>query len=90
MREDFEQFKAELGELLKGYGVSFDGNTLTLSCICDGTYIFLFQMVNILTQLGFEDIETGEEDVESPHSDKPWLSSRFWASGKLRPSTSVD
>ena len=59
-------------------------NRLTLQCLCDGTYLFLYEMVHVLAALGCADIHTrGESVTHGVPEDKPWCNYLFKASGVL-------
>ncbi len=57
---------------------------LHLYCTCDGTLLFMNEMIEFLTQIGATDIEHYTEYLDkSPDSERPWLTCRFCASGIL-------
>lgn len=52
-----------------------------LSNVCDGTWIFMDELVTILHALGCTDIQTETEIIQD--ACPPWKSCRFKASGKV-------
>ena len=81
----FRQYNAEI--LKDG-----DRYYLKMHCLCDGTMIFLEQMIEILRNIEAEEFEhTGCTDIETETSDrpdlapedKPWMSCLFEAWGTL-------
>lgn len=54
---------------------------LHLSCVCDGTWIFMAELVTILNALGCTDIQTETEYIQD--ACPSWKSCRFKASGKV-------
>lgn len=62
-----------------------DKNRLHFQFACDGTYIFLDEMVQVLQGLGCTDITVEDETIpkdETPEG-KPWCNCLFSASGIL-------
>ena len=61
-----------------------ENNRLHIFCLCDGTYIFLLQLVKVLAEMGCSDIHTnGDIVTEGIPEDKPWCNYLFEASGIL-------
>lgn len=61
-----------------------DDNRLHLSVLCDGTGLFLYEMIIILMGLKCSDIEHGGYTVTSGiPEDKPWCNYKFTANGIL-------
>lgn len=59
-------------------------NRMHLQCLCDGTFLFLYEMVNVLQILKCTDIKTGSKVVtEGVPQDEPWCNCLFTASGIL-------
>lgn len=54
---------------------------LHLSCVCDGTLIFMYELITILNALGCTDIQTETEIIQD--ACPPWKCCRFKASGKV-------
>ena len=54
---------------------------LHLSSVCDGTWIFMDELITILNALGCTDIQTETEHIQD--ACPPWKSCRFKASGKV-------
>lgn len=72
-------------EFLDRHGAYLDENRrLHLYCTCDGTLLFMNEMIEFLTQIGARDIEYHTEYLDkSPHPERLWLTCRFCASGRL-------
>ena len=72
-------------EFLDRHGAYLDENRrLCLSCVCDGTLLFMNKMIEFLTQIGATDITYHSEYLgKSPDPERPWLTCRFCASGRL-------
>ena len=67
-----------------------ENNRLHIFCLCDGTYIFLLQLIKVLFEMGCSDIHTnGDIVTEGIPEDKPWCNYLFEASGIL-PEEAVD
>ena len=67
-----------------------ESRRLHIFCLCDGTYIFLLQLVKVLFEMGCSDIHTnGDIVTEGIPEDKPWCNYLFEASGIL-PEEAVD
>lgn len=80
-----EQYKILEKWLWRYNGKVDETGRLHLNCLCDGTAVFLGNMVYILKQLRCSDIETKCRTVgkdETPPG-KPWCNCLFEASGVL-------
>lgn len=74
-----------LEDTIRAYSGRMEDNRLYLHCVCDGTYIFLSNMVCALNDLGCTDIKTNErilDERETPEG-KPWCNCLFEANGVL-------
>lgn len=74
-------------EFLDHHGAYIDKDQrLHLYCTCDGTLLFMAEMIEFLTQIGARDIEYHTEYLDkSPDPERPYLRCRFSASGILPP-----
>lgn len=78
-----EKLTFDVPEGFPGY-ISEDGR-LHIQCVCDGTYAFLYDMVQWLEFIGCTEIETDTKilkEKEAP-AGKPWCNCLFEASGVL-------
>ena len=58
-----------------------EGGRLYLSCVCDGTLVFMEELKMRLRVFGCTDIQGYEETVKD--ADPPWMNCRFVAHGKV-------
>lgn len=74
-----------LTAFLQQHGAVVDAdNRLTLQVLCDGTYIFLYEMLQVLCALECTDIQyDGSDAADEAPQDKPWCNWKFTASGRL-------
>lgn len=56
-----------------------DKLTVETSCVCEGTLVFLIQLIQTLKKLGCTNIKWRSEEVENPNP--AWMSTRFIATG---------
>lgn len=73
----------EINGLLLAHHADYDGKRLTMYTICDGTFLFLWEMLEILRVLYATNIHYQTEHVESPDDNKPWLTCKFSVSGEI-------
>lgn len=74
-----------LNNFLNSHNATVDEERrLHLSCLCDGTYLFLCEMTEFLRAIGCTDIKANAEPAtEGMPKEKPWLDCLFTASGIL-------
>lgn len=58
-----------------------EGGSLYLSCVCDGTLVFMEELKMRLRVFGCTDIQGYAETVKD--ADPPWMNCRFVAHGKV-------
>lgn len=87
----FKNFLSDLnGKNFTEKNVQDDGR-IKISCICDGTFLFLYELVSDLTIMGCTDIEVESREATEDEipKEKPWRCWYFSASGIL-PKTEND
>lgn len=75
-----------LNDVLRKYNVRIDdSNRVYLSCLCDGTFLFLWEMLNVIEHhLNCTDIKSSTEIINDRiPSDKPWCRCLYTVSGIL-------
>lgn len=84
---DISDIKCYLSEKAIQYyrSLADEKGELTLSCVCDSTFLFLFQLYKTLELAGFTDItiEDREAKPEEIPKDKPYCSWYYGVTGKL-------
>lgn len=81
----FKNFLSDLnGKDFAKKDISDDGK-IKISCICDGTFLFLYELVNDLKIMGCTDIEIESREAAEDEipKEKPWCRWYFSASGIL-------
>ena len=58
-----------------------EGGRLYLSCVCDGTLVFMEELKIRLRVFGCTDIQVYEETIKD--ADPPWMNCRFVVHGKV-------
>lgn len=84
---DISDIKCYLSEKAIQYyrSLADEKGELTLSCVCDSTFLFLFTLYKTLELAGFTDItiEDREAKPEEIPKDKPYCSWYYGVTGKL-------
>lgn len=71
----------DLNKFIRERHGKIENGRLRLECRCDGTYAFMYEMLEVLKGIGCTDIQRGEYMLDN--TEPPWMDCVYWCSGKL-------